>query len=96
MLLEELKFSEEEIDCTILFADNENRFAMIRNCCNHNPLAVCRASAGIVGILLMFTMFVMVLYLVKRQVIKKLNTLIYVTQVLILLTYAGNISVISL
>lgn len=60
---------------------------MFRTCCNNKPLAVCRVSAGAIAPLIIFTVVLVLLYAKHRERIQKLNTLIYLTQLLIFLSY---------
>ena len=59
-----------------------------RLCCSSNPLQICRISASIMTIFVITTIWIVGAFLVRKsQQLTKINSIIYVTQILIFLSY---------
>lgn len=75
--------------CSIELEDTSGDI-MLRTCCNNKPLAVCRVSALAIAPLIIFTVVLVCLYALHKERIKKLNSLIYMSQLLIILSYISK------
>jgi hypothetical protein len=77
---------ESEITCYVGIKSGETQLQ--RLCCSSNPLKICRISASVMTIFVIITIWIVGVFLIRKiHQLSKINSIVYVTQILILLSY---------